>query len=129
MRLLLDTHAFLWFIAGDSRLPNLARERIEESTNRRALSIASLWEIAIKTSIGKLELEKPFSELFPEQILGNDIRQLRIRLRHLKLISDMPFHHRDPFDRVLVAQALSEGLVLVSRDEILDEYGVERLWK
>lgn len=128
MKLLLDTHAFLWFIAGDSQLPDSAKELIEEPTNQRFLSIASLWEIAIKVRLGKLELEKPFAKLFPAQIVGNDIRQLPIRLRHLHLITEMPFHHRDPFDRILVAQALSEELVLVSRDEALDEYGVDRSW-
>jgi PIN domain nuclease of toxin-antitoxin system len=128
MNLLLDTHTFLWFIAGDSNLSPKARSAIEDLSNNRYLSMASLWEIAIKVSIDKLTLDEPFETLIPEQLAENSIELLDISLEHTVLISSMPFHHRDPFDRLIAAQAKIEQLTLVSVDTIFDTYGVNRLW-
>ncbi len=106
MRILLDTQAFLWFITDDPKLSAVASSLIENPDNERLLSIASLWEIAIKMSLGKLELEKPFEELIPHQLDLNDIDVLAIEIAHLKKVAVMPFHHRDPFDRLIIVQSL-----------------------
>ncbi|NCP16743.1 type II toxin-antitoxin system VapC family toxin [bacterium] len=128
MNLLLDTHAFLWFIAGDSSLSQSARSAIEDLNNNRYLSVASLWEIAIKVSIDKLTLSEPFETLIPEQLAENIIELLDISFEHTALIASMPFHHRDPFDRLIAAQARIEQMTLVSVDDVFDAYGVTRLW-
>jgi PIN domain nuclease of toxin-antitoxin system len=98
MRLLLDTHAFLWFIMGSANLSVNARALIENPANERLLSIASLWEIAIKTSLGKLALAGSFDELIPAQLSLNGIDLLSIKVSHLSTLTTLPFHHRDPFD-------------------------------
>ena len=128
MNLLLDTHTFLWFIAGDSALSKTARAAIEDEDNYRYLSVASLWEIAIKVSIEKLELSEPFDTLIPEQLTENGIELLDISVEHATLVASMPFHHRDPFDRLIAAQAKAEQMTLISADEVFDAYEVARLW-
>ncbi len=128
MNLLLDTHTFLWFIAGDSNLSQSARSAIEDEGNNIYISVASLWEIAIKVSIDKLELSEPFETLIPEQLAENGIELLDISVEHTALIASMPFHHRDPFDRLIAAQAKVEQMTLVSVDDAFDAYGIARLW-
>ena len=128
MNLLLDTHTFLWFIAGDASLSKTARTAIEDENNNCYLSVASLWEIAIKVSIEKLELSEPFETLIPEQLAENGIELLDISVEHTALIASMPFHHRDPFDRLIAAQAKVEQMTLISVDEAFDAYEVIRLW-
>ena len=128
MRPLLDTHSFLWFISGSSKLSQTARTLIEEPSNQPFLSIASLWEMAIKLSLGKLSLGEPFEVLIPEQMKANGINLLGIEIEHTALVATLPFHHRDPFDRLLVAQAVVERMPIVSADAAFDAYGVERLW-
>ncbi len=128
MKILLDTHAFLWFLMGDPRLTMGARNRIDQPTSEVLLSTASLWEIAIKVSLGKLKLARPFGELIPEQIDANSFGILGISVEHAELVSRLPFLHRDPFDRLLAAQALTEKIPLVSRDAAFDAYGVARMW-
>lgn len=128
MNLLLDTHAFLWFIAGDERLSTNARSAIELMENDCFVSAASLWEIAIKTSLGRLTLPQPFNEVVSEQIQTNALLQLDIKPEHLEVLVSLPFYHRDPFDRLLVAQAKAEAFAIVSVDSALDAYEVERLW-
>ncbi len=128
MRLLLDTHAFLWFIMGSVNLSVDARVLIETPTNERLLSVASLWEIAIKTSLGKLTLSAPFDELIPAQLKLNGIELLNIKVDHLSTLTTLPFHHRDPFDRLIIAQTLVEKLSIISLDGAFDTYGVTRHW-
>ena len=128
MNLLFDTHTFLWFTAGDSNLSQTARAAIEDENNNLYLSVASIWEIAIKVSIEKLELSEPFEVLIPDMLAENEIELLDISVNHAALITTMPFHHRDPFDRLIAAQAKTEQLTLVSADTIFDTYGVNRLW-
>ena len=128
MRLLLDTHAFIWFIMGSANLSVNARALIENPANERLLSVASLWEIAIKTSLGKLTLSVPFDELIPAQLKLNGIDLLNIKVDHLSTLTTLPFHHRDPFDRLIIAQAIVEKLPVVSLDGAFDTYGVTRLW-
>lgn len=126
--MLLDTHTFLWFIEGSGRIGPDALREILEPGNERFLSVASLWEVAIKASTGKLKRHSSFEQLVQVQILGNAIGLLPISARHLDRVQNLPFHHRDPFDRLLVAQALSENLTLLSRDGALSAYGVPVLW-
>jgi PIN domain nuclease of toxin-antitoxin system len=128
MNILLDTHAFLWFIAGSDELSVTARELIEDENNRIFLSAASLWEMAIKVSLEKLTLNEPFETLIPEQLSQNGIEILNINTAHAAKIIQLPFHHRDPFDRLLIAQALVEDMSLISIDETFDAYEIKRIW-
>lgn len=128
MDVILDTHVFLWFIAGEERLTPLARATIEEPDNEMFLSVASIWEMAIKYSLGKLVLTRPFGELIPAQLELNGISVLPLAVSHAAAVASLPFHHRDPFDRILVAQALTEQLPILSNDAVFDAYGVTRIW-
>jgi PIN domain nuclease of toxin-antitoxin system len=128
MNLLLDTHAFLWFIDGSAKLSQHARELIEDQANAKVVSAASLWEMAIKISLGRLRLAQPFEELIPRQMELNGFGLLPLRVSHIARVILLPFHHRDPFDRIIVAQCLAEGLSLVSLDPAFDKYSVRRLW-
>lgn len=128
MKLLLDTHAFLWFLMGSANLSANARALIENPANENLISVASLWEMAIKVSFGKLILSAPFDELIPQQLNSNGIGLLSIRIDHLSLLTLLPFHHRDPFDRLLIAQAITEQMPVLSIDAAFDNYGVTRLW-
>jgi len=128
VKLLLDTHAFLWFIGGEASLSVTSRRLIEGEGNRALVSIVSLWEIAIKNSLGKLPLAEPFERLIPEQLQRNGFDVLGLNVEQMSKLSALPFHHRDPFDRMLVAQCLVENLPLVSADKALDGYGITRLW-
>jgi len=128
MRLLLDTHSFLWFAEDDPRLSATARALIEDAANEVLLSLGSVWEIAIKVSRGKLQLDQPLLTLVQQEVRLDGMVLLAITLDHLAVVSTLPFHHRDPFDRLLVAQAQVEAVPLVSVDTALDSYGITRLW-
>lgn len=127
MNLLLDTHVFLWFIMGSPNLSADARALIEDDANRKFISVASLWEIAIKSSIGKLTLSAPFDKLIPQQLSVNGFELLPIELAHLAAVTTLPFHHRDPFDRLLIAQATVEKMPIVTIDSAFEAYSVTRL--
>jgi len=122
MKLLLDTHIFLWFIVGSPHLTAEDRALIEDERNRKFISVASLWEIAIKSSIGKLTLSAPFDQLIPQQLSLNGFELLPIDIPHLATVATLPFHHRDPFDRLLIAQAVTEKMPVVSSDSAFDAY-------
>jgi PIN domain nuclease of toxin-antitoxin system len=128
MILLLDTNAFLWFIAGNPLLSESARKAIEANGNLKNVSVVSLWEIAIKVSIGKLILSAPFEQLFPQQIFANGFDLIPIKVEHLSAVINLPFHHRDPFDRLLIAQAAAENFSIISSDAIFDSYSCKRVW-
>ena len=128
MRFLVDTHVFLWFINGDARLPQTMRTVIEDEENEVLLSIASVWEMAIKTSIGKLGLAKPFATLIPEQIIENEIELISISMDDLKVVALLPLHHRDPFDRLLIAQAMVQEIAIASDDASFAQYGIQLFW-
>lgn len=128
MRCLLDTHTFLWAVNDDSRLSRRATEVVEDGANELFLSVASLWEIAVKLSVGKLKLDLPFLELAVEETSEHGVEILPITAAHLDTLTTLPLHHRDPFDRPIVAQCLSEKISLLSRDDVLSGCGVERLW-
>lgn len=128
MKLLLDTHTFLWFIAGSDKLSEYARHLIETPSNERLLSIASLWEMSIKSSIGKLELTSSFTDLVENKVKGNAIDLLMIKAEHLDVLKSLPFRHRDPFDRLMIAQSIAEQVPILGRDVVFDAYAIERLW-
>ena len=128
MKYLLDTHALLWFLKGDKKLSAKARGLIDNPGNRKFLSIASLWEIAIKVSLRKLVLDKPFEKLFPEQLHFNRIEILDITVDSLTKLTTLPFHHREPFDRLIIAQAIVERLPIIGVDAVFDVYGISREW-
>ena len=127
-RLLLDTHAFLWLAANNPRLSPVAQAAAVNDRNEKYVSLANLWEIAIKVGLGKLQLHVPLPELLDELDHDPTIRRLPVRNAHLLRFATLPLHHRDPFDRMLVAQSLVEDFTLVSKDSLLDAYGVHRLW-
>ncbi len=127
MKILLDTHIFLWFINNDPQLSPTAKTLLESDVDL-VLSAASLWEISIKVSIGKMTLPKPFEIFIPEQIQQNQIEILPIEINHLTHVSTLPFHHKDPFDRLLISQSFAEGIPIVSVDTMFDQYNVNRRW-
>ncbi|MGF1672913.1 MAG: type II toxin-antitoxin system VapC family toxin [Rivularia sp. (in: cyanobacteria)] len=128
MKLLLDTHTFLWFIGGNINLSNTAKNAIENASNQRFLSIATLWEISIKISIGKLKLKLQLTELVEREVYGNAIEILEISPKHLDELVKLPFHHKDPFDRLIIAQSLVEEMTLVSKDVTFQSYPIKLLW-
>lgn len=128
MNFLLDTHSFIWFIEDNPSLSAQARIIIEEPSNDLLLSIASVWEMAIKVSLGKLQIRQSFDRFIPDQLMLNNINLLDITISHTLHVATLPFHHRDPFDRLLIAQSLIEGIPLISIDTLFDTYGVSRLW-
>ena len=128
MNLLLDTQALLWFVLDDPRLSGRARESIVATDGLIFVSPASLWEIAIKISLGKYALPAPFAAFWDDQLLTNNFTLLPISMSHTARVVDLPFHHRDPFDRLIIAQSLVEGTPVTSSDEMFDRYGVKRVW-
>lgn len=128
MRLLLDTHAFLWWVDDAPQLSPVARQAIVGEQNECFLSVASCWELAIKVSLGRIGLRKTVERFVPEQLALNSFRLLTIDFRHAARVESLPFCHRDPFDRLLVAQALTEKLTVVTADRIFADYGVTCLW-
>ena len=128
MGFLLDTHTMIWFFQDDSQLSARAKALIEEPLNRKRVSIATCWEIAIKVGLRKLDLGEPATTFLPRELASNHFDLLGIELRHVTFVESLPQHHRDPFDRLLVAQAIIEAIPIVSVDVALDPYGVRRLW-
>lgn len=128
MRLLLDTHALLWFALNDPRLSAAALAAILDPANEKLVSPASYWEIAIKISVKKYVLAQPYEDFMRHAIDRNGFHYLHIEPRHTAALIALPYHHRDPFDRLLVAQALVEVLPIVSGDAVLDSYPIARLW-
>lgn len=128
MRVLLDTHTFLWFVLNDPRLSALARSTVGDPANLVYVSPASYWEIAIKIGSGKYSLQTPHQTFFETHIAANNFTILPIEIRHASILTTLPRFHGDPFDRMLIAQAMSEGLSIVSIDPVIDQYGVPRIW-
>ena len=128
MRVLLDTHVFLWWVEDAPALSRRARSAISNPANECLVSLASCWEMAIKLSLGRLRLPGAIERFIPEQLSVNAFRQLEISIRHVARVATLPFHHRDPFDRLLAAQALEEGCPIVSADRSFRAYGVRRIW-
>ena len=127
MKLLLDTHAFIWFVENDANLPIKLKTQIEDTDNEIFISIVSLWEIAIKTSLGKLEMAIDLPTII-NKIEENGFVILPIFPEHTVCVASLPFHHKDPFDRILIAQTIVEKLKIISKDGIFDSYGVDWFW-
>ena len=128
MQLLLDMHTFLWYIFGSVQLSPTAQGLLQDPANDKFLSIASPWEVGIKVSTGKLALSRPLEAYFTEQMGLNSVQMLPITLAHVAAVSTLPFHHRDPFDRLIIAQSLTENIPIVSADAAFNAYGIVRLW-
>jgi PIN domain nuclease of toxin-antitoxin system len=128
MRVLLDTHTFLWFVWQDTRLSASAHALIVDPNNEPLLSPASYWEIAIKVGRNKLRLAEPYDVFMPREIRQNGFDILPIELAHTSVVATLPYYHRDPFDRLLIAQAMVEQIAIVSIDPAFDAYAVSRLW-
>ena len=128
MKLLLDTHAFIWFVDGNPKLSNAARTAIDDIENRVYLSVASVWELAILVSLKRLTLQRTVSEYVTLYTDRNAIDLLPVTIDHIEVIVHLPFHHRDPFDRLLIAQAKFHDLHLVSADRTFKQYDINELW-
>ncbi len=127
MKLLLDTQAFLWFLLDDERLSTHAKTSIEQAETLY-LSPASHWKIAIKIALGKYSLPESFAQFMAHELVSNNVTILPIEINHTARLTDLPFHHRDPFDRLIIAQSLAEQLPIVIIDVQLDAYGIKRVW-
>ena len=128
MRVLLDTHAFLWFVLGDAQLSSMAKSHIFDPVNTKLVSPASYWEIAIKIRLGKYTLDEPYEAFMQRAIFGNGFSILAIEPKHTVALTTLPLHHRDPFDRLLIAQAMVEAIPILSVDTAFDAYPVTRMW-
>jgi PIN domain nuclease of toxin-antitoxin system len=129
VKILIDTHVFIWYIQNSERLPSSVATLINAGGNEILFSIASIWEMAIKQSTGKLNLGVPYIGFIEEQMRLNNIELLPISLNHIELVITLPFHHRDPFDRILIAQAIAEDILLISADSVFALYPVQRMWE
>ena len=127
MMYLLDTHAFIWMDSGSDRLSNTARDIILDSGNELFLSLASIWEMQIKHQLGRLQLRLPLATIIDEQ-RRNRVQFLDITAEHIYSLEQLPLHHRDPFDRMLIAQARAEGITLISNDSRFADYDVSIIW-
>jgi len=128
MRLLLDTHAFIWYTTDSSRLTATGRSLIDNGENDILLSTASVWEMAIKHSIDRLTFSMPFMEFIKQQIAVNRIDILEITFDHIEVVASLPLHHRDPFDSLIIAQSMAEQIPVLSRDAFLDACAIARVW-
>jgi PIN domain nuclease of toxin-antitoxin system len=128
MRLLLDTHAYLWWLGGDASLPRRIRALIGDLQSLVLVSAASAWEIATKHRLGKLPGAAAIVSDIEASVRGQGFEPLSVTMRHGQRAGSLPGHHRDPFDRMLIAQAMLEGCVMVSNEKVFDSYGVDRLW-
>ncbi len=128
MIVLLDTHALLWFLNDEPSLSAAAKALIQDPANRKLVSVASCWEIAIKVGLEKLDLGEPATTFLPRELATNGFDLIGIELIHATSVESLPPHHKDPFDRLLVAQSIIEKLPVVSVDAQLGPYGITRLW-
>jgi len=128
MNYLLDTHTLLWITANDSKLSEKAKELYLNDENEILLSMASIWELAIKSSIKKISFETSLEDYIEEHVRNNNIKILGIEISHVIRVEKLAFHHRDPFDRLIIAQAIEEKLPIISNDNIFDKYDIQRQW-
>lgn len=127
MNLLLDTHTLIWFLEGETTLSTNAKKLIENPANTNFVSVATFWEMAIKVSLKKLEMQISIQNL-KKLLWENGIEVLPITIENTLFVSQLPFHHKDPFDRLLIAQAVNENMILVSKDEAMHLYNVQTIW-
>lgn len=128
MRVLLDTHAFIWLTSHGPEMSSTAWKMLRDPDNELLVSIASIWEMGIKSNSGKLTLSDPFPWFIRRAFAENKIELLPVSVDHVLRLEKLPRHHKDPFDRMIAAQALEEDVPVIGRDRMLDEYGVDRRW-
>lgn len=128
MRIIIDTQAFIWFVENDNQLPNKIKKDLENTENTIIVSIASLWEMSIKMTLGKLSLSCDLREMI-EKIYSNGFEIIPILPEHIIKLSTLDYFHRDSFDRIIIAQGLTENVIIASSDKIFDNYGIKRKWK
>lgn len=128
MRYLIDTHTLLWIVDNNPQLSKNAREIYLDEGNEILLSMASMWEIAIKISLKKLIIPGYLQDFVKEHILGNNIQILNISLSHIYRLETLEYHHRDPFDRLIISQSIEENIPVISSDDKFDRYGIKRIW-
>lgn len=128
MKYLSDTHALLWIVDRNSQLSNTAQEIYLDEDNEILISIVSIWEMAIKISLKRLIIPGNLPEFVKEHVIGNNIQILNISLSHIYRLETLQYHHRDPFDRLLISQAIEENIPIISSDNRFDQYGVNRIW-
>jgi PIN domain nuclease of toxin-antitoxin system len=128
MKLLLDTHVFIWWSGEPGKLSEKALDACENSSNRLILSIVSIWEMQIKMQLGKLKLKHSLKDLVENQQDVNGLQILPVSPNHIFMLDNLPMHHSDPFDRLLISQAIEEKLLLVSKDKKISDYAVKFLW-
>jgi PIN domain nuclease of toxin-antitoxin system len=128
MQVLLDTHTLIWFFQGNENFSEKMRLLIEDENNEKLISIVSVWEMSIKQSIGKLKFSLPIKTFIEQKLALNDFNLLNINLDHIDVITTLPLQHRDPFDRILIAQAMVEKIPIISVDTVFDAYSITRLW-
>ncbi len=128
MKYLLDTHALLWILTDDHRLSNNAKDSYLDKKNIILLSLASIWEMSIKSSLKKLEIKSSMETFVEQHVINNNIQILNILPQHLYPLEKLPFHHRDPFDRLIICQAIYENLTVITSDKNFDSYSVKRIW-
>lgn len=129
MKLLLDTHTFIWWDSQSSLLPSGVLALLKQSQHELIVSLASLWEIQIKSHLGKLQLRGSLPEIIQQQQVSNNVVLLPIALNHILELDQLPWHHRDPFDRLLIAQSRTEQAILVTRDPMFQQYACQVLWE
>ena len=127
MQFLLDTHTFIWFINGEQFLPSEIINDIKDINNKCFISIGSIWEIAIKSSLNKLELKAGFNKIM-DFLIDNDIEILPISFKHIQILTTLPFHHRDPFDRIIISQGIAEQLIIMTKDDNFKKYQAKVQW-
>jgi PIN domain nuclease of toxin-antitoxin system len=128
MKILIDTHCFLWFLDNNPKLSNTALSLIKDINNEVLLSMASIWEIGIKCSTGKLRLTDPFEILIPTELTANKITPLQITIEHISGVVNLPFHHKDPFDRLIISQSIIENIPILSADPEFVKYPITLIW-
>lgn len=128
MRVLLDTHAFLWLMVDDPRLSSTAKTTFSDINNEIYFSLASAWEMAIKASLKKLKLPLPVKDYVLARTQALQIKLLDIAIEHIDVVENLPLHHRDPFDRLIIAQGISDKLHILSDDGMFDSYPIQRIW-
>ncbi|MCD4691864.1 MAG: type II toxin-antitoxin system VapC family toxin [Calditrichales bacterium] len=128
MKYLIDTHTLLWIVTNDPKLSAKAKDLYLDSENEIFISMASIWELSIKSSLGKISLEQPLDEFVDEHVKGNDIRILKIESPHVLRIENLPFYHRDPFDRLIISQSIEDNIPIIGSDKTFDSYPIKRIW-
>ena len=128
MEYLLDTHALLWIVTDDNQLSNRVKKIFLDEQNELYISFASLWEIAIKVSLNRLELGQPLTDFYYKHIIGNKIRLLDIKVEHLVELENLKYHHKDPFDRLIICQSIVEKIPVLSSDKVFSKYPIKRIW-